>query len=269
MKEVLFKYKNQKITKDCIISALNELGLKQGEDLMVHSGLGEIGKLADIKDGNKLGNIIIDLMIEFISPGTLIFPVYSYSFCKKEEFNPKESLSTVGALTNIFWKRKDSIRSLHPIFSVAAIGNKAEYYTEINDNVCFGKGTFFDRLVKSHVKVLGFGTRLVAALTLLHHTEQMNNVPYRYIKSFEGSIRTGSTVNKKKFEYFVRKLDMDTYFRLDKIEKFLSKHNAFKSVPFGGSRMDIVESSKVFDLLSKELRGNPFFLVRNEDEKQE
>ena len=73
MKEVLFKYKDQKITKDYIISALNELGLKQGEDLMVHSGLGEIGKLADIKDGNKLGNIIIDLMIEFISPGTLIF----------------------------------------------------------------------------------------------------------------------------------------------------------------------------------------------------
>ncbi|MBO05632.1 MAG: hypothetical protein CMI58_01075 [Parcubacteria group bacterium] len=268
MKEVLFKYKDQNITKDYIISALKELGLKQGEDLMVHSGLGEIGKLADIKDGNKLGNIIIDLMIDLIKPGTLIFPVYSYSFCNKEEFNPKESLSTVGALTNIFWKRKDSIRSLHPIFSIAAIGKDAEHYTEIKNNVCFGKETFFDRLVESHVKVLGFGTRLVAALTLLHHTEQMNNVPYRYIKSFEGSIRTGNTVKEEKFEYFVRNLDMDTYFRLDKIEKFLSKHDAFNSIPFGGSRIDIVESSKVFNLLSKELQKNPFFLVRNEDEKQ-
>ena len=170
---------------------------------------------------------------------------------------------------NIFWKRKDSIRSLHPIFSVAAIGNKAEYYTKIENNACFGEGTFFDRLVKSHVKVLGFGTRLAAALTLLHHTEQMNNVPYRYIKSFEGSIRTGNTVKEEKFEYFVRNLDMDTYFRLDKIEKFLSEHNAFNSIPFGGSRIDIVESSKVFNLLSKELQKKPFFLVRNEDEKQE
>src|SRR3989338_8109273 len=106
MEQILFEYKNQPITVQTIKGALKALGIKAGDDLMVHSGFEGIGKIRDLKDTKALGNLIIDV----IKPGTLIFPTYTYSFCEKKLYDPKKSLATIGALPNIFWRRPDASR---------------------------------------------------------------------------------------------------------------------------------------------------------------
>ena len=258
----LFNYQGNKIFLQDILAKLKAIKIKSGDNLMVHSGLKEIGKLASTKDVKKLGNLIIDSLLKAIYPGTLISPTYTYSFCKNQDFNPTNNLSNMGSLVNIFWKRKDSLRSSHPIFSVAAIGKRAKYFTKIEKNVSLGKNSFFEKLVKENVKILGFGIKLLPALTLLHHIEKTNAVPYRYNKIFSGRIIVGNKKIFKKYNYFVRKLELEPELRLEKIEKFLKQKNALFNISFGGSCLEVIESKKVFNLLSGKLKKDPYWMIK-------
>ena len=186
---ILFKHSDGFISESSIISSLRKIGLSKGDTVFVHSDLGSIGKLGDIKNSDDLCNIIINAFLKVIYSGTVIVPTFSYDFCKNKEYNPKLSKSDVGILTNVFMKRKDCIRSNHPIFSVAAIGDEAEYYTNVETNNSFGEKSFFDKLVINDVKIVGLGIGVIEPLTLIHHIEKMNNIPYRYIKKFKGNIK--------------------------------------------------------------------------------
>ena len=261
MEEVLFKHKGKTITKKTLISALRNIGLKKGDDIFVHSDIGKIGKIGDIHNSEKLANIIIDCFLEVIYPGTMIVPTFSYDFPKKKDYNPKTSKSDVGALTNVFFERPDSIRSNHPIFSVSAIGDNAEYYIKINKNVCFGKDSFFDKIVKKNVKNIGFGVKLIHALTLLHHVEEMSQVPYRYYKKFEGNIIIGNDYENVCFDYYVRDLNLNPTLKLDMIETFLIKNKSLKSIQFGYSSIELVDSIRAYKLLSEQLENDPYWLV--------
>ena len=228
---------------------------------MVHSGLINIGKLQKESKSEVLGNEIINTLVTLIYPGTLIFPTYTYSFCKNEDYNPDKTLSTIGSLTNIFWQRKDSRRSSHPIFSIAAIGKSAKYFTSIGKKVCLGNSSFFDKLVKKNVKILGFGIKLIPALTLLHHIEEIAAVPYRFYKLFPGHIVENDHKAFQKYSYYVRKLELNPELNLIKIEKLLKKHNLIYSTKLGGGIIEVIESGPVFTLLLSKLKHDPYWML--------
>ncbi len=201
--------------------------------------------------------------MEAVSPGTLIFPTFSYSFCNHEDYNPKTSLSLVGALSNAFLKRKESIRSLDPIFSIAAIGPRAEYFTRIEKNVCFGKGSFFGKAVKENIKIMGFGIELVPVLTWLHQVEEVNKSTYRFDKIFDGNIIVGDKVIKASQHYFVRDLAANFQMNSDDISDLLRKKKVLKSVPFGNAVMEVLEAAPAFEILSEAIIRDPdFFIIK-------
>lgn len=262
MKDVLFTYRNKNIGKQEILSSLKIIGIKPGDDLFVHSDIRTIGKVIKGLSLEKLANIIIDILQEAIFPGTLIFPTFTYSFCKKEYYNPQKTLSTVGSLTNLFWQRKNCSRSLHPIFSVAAIGKSADYFTQIEKKVCFDKGSFFGKLVARNVKIIGFGVKLIPTLTFLHHIEESNSVPYRYNKKFSGNIVLKTVKIHQTYTYFVRNLKLNPELKFRKIENFLIRKNLIRSLDLGAAKIELIESKKVFQALSQKIKKDPFWMIK-------
>lgn len=262
MSKILFTSSYGNVTDSGITQTLNELGIQPDDVVMIHSRLSAFGKLAHANDSPALIHSIIQAFLSAIPQGTLVVPTFSYSFCKLLPFNPKTTPSDVGALTNEFRQLDNSIRSHHPIFSVAAIGKLADEITHTPINTCFGKDSFFDLLVKKQAKIVGYGTRLVESMTFLHHLEEIARVPYRYHKQFSGTIVGHKQIQT--CQYYVRNLDLDTQIRFHTLENYLLSSNLLHRIPLGSGFIETVVTPQLMIYLLTEMSNNPNFLITGE-----
>jgi len=89
------------------------IGLRPGDRVVVHSSLRAVGLDADE---------LIDGLLAAIGPqGLVVMPTFTYD---NETFAP-DTPGRTGALTEVFRRRQDAVRSAHPTYSVAAIGDGA------------------------------------------------------------------------------------------------------------------------------------------------
>lgn len=134
-----------------------------------------------------LGQMVVDAVFDVIGEdGTFVVPTFSYSFTKGQDFDPAQTPSVCGMLTDYVMHNEHALRSHHPDFSVAAIGVRAE---ELTNNVpanAFGADSFFERFEKLDGKICNFN--FDAGSTFVHYVERTINVPYRYDKKFYGTI---------------------------------------------------------------------------------
>lgn len=86
---------------------------------MVHSSLSSMGKVK----GGAL--VVVEAFLEVLGPeGTLMVPTFTHS--ATEYFDPQQSLSKNGAITEATRRYPGAVRSLHPTHAVTAIGPDAD-----------------------------------------------------------------------------------------------------------------------------------------------
>jgi aminoglycoside 3-N-acetyltransferase len=188
----LFIGKNNEIVNtDQVLSCLLGLGVKKGDNIMIHSDLSVLGRLC--LSGNNAGNRFLSALVNVFKKavgvkGTIIMPTFSYSFLKGETYDVKNSPSTAGILTEFFRKQKGVVRTQNPDLSFAVWGNNKRYFTEHLGKSSFGKGSVFDRFNKKGGKIILFGPFFGGKATFMHHIEEMCGVSYRYKKIINGFI---------------------------------------------------------------------------------
>lgn len=109
-----------------IEKAAKDLGIGEGDIILVHSSFKSVGTLE-----NGADTLISGLLAALGEEGTLVFP----TLCQKDWEHIYETWhldkdSDVGYLTNYFRKLPGAKRSDQATHSVAAIGKHAEYLTE-------------------------------------------------------------------------------------------------------------------------------------------
>jgi aminoglycoside 3-N-acetyltransferase len=192
--------------------------------------------------------------------GNIIMPTFSYSFCKKEIFDPKTTPSTVGALTEYFRKLKGVKRSMDAIFSVAALGPDKDYFTNVGTN-CFGERSIFEKLYFKNVKIIFLGETF--DITYMHFIEQRFGIPYRFIKEFNGQVRLRNKLMDSVFYYNVRQLDKNIEYDLEGIADFLNNRGVLKKVKLGNSKIRAVNAIEAFDEITKGFEKNRYLLLKN------
>lgn len=162
-----------------ILRALSQLSAARPRLLFVHSSLSACGYVT-----GGVGTIIRALRT-WNAGGTLTMPAHSYCYPRGQSpapvFDPRETPSVVGAVTDAFWRELGVKRSMHPTHSIAAEGPAANEIVrghEACDTPC-GRGTPYERLVAADATVLMFGAGL-NAYTLFHTGEDQARVPYLY-----------------------------------------------------------------------------------------
>lgn len=121
------------ITKIKLKADFEKMGLGKGDHVAVALSLKSIGF---VEHGPEE---FIDALLETVgSEGTVMMNTFTRSFpaAKIDSqyiFDPKTTAPRTGLVPQRFLKRKNAIRSRHPIFSVAAIGKLAEYLTSGHD----------------------------------------------------------------------------------------------------------------------------------------
>ncbi len=155
----------------------------------------------------------IDTIIEKIgNTGTLLFPTYNWDFCKGKVFDYCNSKSQAGSLSNIALKRKDFIRTKHPIYSHAVWGLDSQYLFNIDNKSAFGPDSVFNYLYENKAKQLFIGPKesfwYIKAYTSIHYIEEKIGVKYRYIKNFAAPyINEIGQKKNKTYNMYVRDLD--------------------------------------------------------------
>lgn len=118
---------NKLTTNDFYRILKDELGIKKGDVVLIHSSIDRLNTDLSPKE-------ILSLLLETVGEeGTLLFPTYpdktSYEFLISGEiWDIKRTPSFSGMLSEIARRTKGSSRSLHPTKSVCAIGKNSDFF---------------------------------------------------------------------------------------------------------------------------------------------
>lgn len=242
-----------------LMEDLKASGIDPKGTLMVHSSMKAIGEV----EGR--GETVIEALVQYMKDGLLLFPTHTWDDWNNPEdlFDPTSEKSCVGILTNIFWKREDTIRSLHPSHSVAAAGTRAKEYTDKDRMTSYTpcpKDGCFGSLYAEDAQILFLGAPLTTN-TYLHSVEEW--------------VDTADRINPETGKVKIRDYDgtvMEVVYRghkssrgdvsqnYDKIQDALVEQNIAQPVMIGDAKSYVVKvrpmTDYVLGLLKK--RSNYF-----------
>ncbi|MHB0877257.1 MAG: AAC(3) family N-acetyltransferase [Anaerolineae bacterium] len=166
------------MTGEAIRDGLRALGIAAGDSLILHCALSSIGHVVRRVPGEQRGgaDALIDGVLAAVGPeGTVMMPVLPDIYVP---FDVSRSPSTVGQVSEVFWRRPEARRSRHPSHSVAAIGARARELTEGHEHTLpTGPDSPYERLCRLGGWVLLLGVDQDRN-TMLHLAETLAGVPY-------------------------------------------------------------------------------------------
>lgn len=164
---------NHIVTQSQIIEQLKEVGIKNGEVVMLHSSLSKMGY---VEGGAQT---VIDSILKVIgNEGTIAMPAFpaigfNYDYLiTNPVFDLSNTPSKMGVITEVFRKMKQVKRSLHPTDSVCSLGKQADYLTKdhISQLTPYNHNSPFYRLCELKAKIILIGVDL-NSLTNFHTLE--------------------------------------------------------------------------------------------------
>lgn len=159
-----------------IKAELRALGLKDGDNVLVHSSLRSLGK---VEGGAET---VIRGLLEAVGPeGTLLFPALSYMAVSAANpvFDVRNTPSCVGALPEYFRTRPGTVRSLHPTHSMSGIGKNVDelFRDHWRSTTSCGEFSPFRKLRDLGGWVLFLGCSMHPN-TMMHAVEELVEPPY-------------------------------------------------------------------------------------------
>lgn len=261
------------LTKEALSEALIELGIKQGDTVVVHSGISNLGYLEGGADAmtealqNTLGE-----------DGAFMAPAFTFPYLmfdgdvnKGYFFRPydtradgalRDKTVKTGLLPKAMVKRKDSFRSGHATHEWVAIGKDAEKLVAGHGllDAPTGENSPLGKALDKNASVVFLGCS-PAANTFLHYVEVMASVPYtepacvQYIDK-DGRAKT-AVIEKQLFgcRNFYGGLDNDYY------REAIRRGLHIYEVPFGLSKLYRMELRELYDITMQMLREDEFALL--------
>jgi aminoglycoside 3-N-acetyltransferase len=247
------------ITKARLIDDLRGIGVSDGDAILLHSSLKNIGY---VKGGP---GTFIDALLDVLTPsGTLVVPTYqmvNYNMldtCRDENyiFDPRTAGTYLGYIPATFLSYPGIERSIHPTHSVSALGKDAKYITEAHHLApsTFGTDSPWDRLIKLNGRVLGVGVTL-APVGIFHMLEDM------LLDRFPVPARMSQTYKVKCRDYDGKNIEVpvtphDPEVAITRIDK-----NEYLATYFGNSyyRAGILKTGMIGDALSYLVDAGDFY----------
>lgn len=152
------------------------LGVKEGDNLLVHSSLRSLGK---VEGGAET---VIRGLLETLGPeGTLLFPALSYMAVNAANpvFDVRNTPSCIGALPEYFRTRHSTVRSLHPTHSLSGTGKNVNelFCDHWRSTTSCGEFSPFRKLRDLGGWILFLGCSMHPN-TMMHAVEELTEPPY-------------------------------------------------------------------------------------------
>ena len=245
-----------------LVEALRDVGVRTGDVVFSHVGMGMLGFPEEGSTEESAFNVIHDGFVEVLGPeGSLLIPTDSYSFCKGESFNPSTTPSEAGPFSEQFRKLDGVKRSLDPIFSIAGFGPRVDELFRDLPHDCFGNNCIYQRLIRVGAKICNIGVGFRYA-TFIHHVEQMEGVPYRFLKLFTGLMEGDGEPRKEGWLYNVRILASNGCPDLSRLERKARATKICRVTRVGLGEVTCVDCVDLYELARTEIAKNPWYLAK-------
>jgi len=256
----LYEYEGNDIYYWDFVRSLKEAGIQKADTVLVTSDISVFGKLR-LLDRDLLCKALVDAIKEVVGDqGTIVMPTFSYSFCNNDVFDINSTRSTVGVLTEYFRQQPDTSRTHQPIFSMAIWGKHQQELLDVGPD-CFDRDSIFGKLHNLHGKFLCFGASFHSC-TFLHYVEQLHGVPYRFMKSYTGTIKAGEDVYEATCTYLVRHLDGSVAYDLTRFEPYLRQNGMLSEARVGSGKMLAVDLDNVFEQAHNMLDMDIYYFLK-------
>lgn len=245
--------------KDILLS-LHEIQADDAETLFIHTDV-MFGKPApQLKRKEYLDNLY-NVLLE-MGVKTLIFPAFSYSFCNNEDYDVRNSRTSMGALIEYIRKQRGVYRTLDPLLSFLVVGEEKELFAYNIGHNALGRGSGFDLLHKmDNIKFLFFGADFSEYFTYIHHIEKILEVPYRYDQLFSGTI-IDYNGNKFYHEHYIHTACSGVKLKnFSGLKKELSDKGCLKSRPLGDLEVVCVAEQDVYKEVCDKIAKDPYSFV--------
>ena len=168
-------------------AALEQVGVRPGATVVLHSSLFHIGRLEGVALADNAARIIGILRDHLGAEGTLAVPASNWDYGRKREpFDLRRSPVTkaLGVVSQQVAALPEARRSPNPIFSIAAVGAQAAFICDGGTASAMGPDSAWDRLLQLGAENLFLGCDLTY-LSFVRYIEHHCGVPYIYNKLFD------------------------------------------------------------------------------------
>ncbi len=248
-------------TRRGMAAALTAAGVREGDSLFTLSNVGYFGVPEGGLTRANVFSTILGALQDAAGPrGTLCVPTFTYSFCRKQDFDPANSPSDMGIFAEDMRRQPGARRSEDPIFSVAALGPRAEEFTRDAPEACFGPGSFWERFLAADG--LFCHLSFLMGPTMIHYVERALNVPYRQDRVFTGDVVKDGRKFPRRAVYFSRPMDepgalTDT----DWFEARVEELGLCRRVKVGRGFILAMRARNVDRFIRAEIKAHPRFLT--------
>jgi len=254
------------LTKNQLISGLQNLGITHGDVVLIHSDLRGFGWPEGLKNRKEMLNFYLEALQEVVGAnGTLAVPAYFYEYARfGESFDvDKSPVSTpLGTFSAWFCTLPNRVRSCNPLQSIAAIGPQAEALCGGTSLSGYGALSPWHHLRQMNGKILFLGAPL-QSMTYVHYIEQQYGVPHLYFKTYHIPVIKGGHPLNKPVVSAVRYLDYKIEYDLSPYETHLEQEKLLHAVKINEVYLKLVTAEDAFQCGIVQLDKNPYFFLKH------
>src|SRR5690606_33797168 len=238
----------------------HELGLRDGDVVLVHSSLSGLGWV----DGGA--DAVVEALLDAVgSLGTVLFPTLTGSERDGPDHPPVINLAVTpcwtGAIPDASRRHPGAVRSIHPTHSVTAIGARAAEFAsghEESRTPCDGRSPYA-RLIDTGGMILLLGGVTHDSNTTLHALEEVSRVPYHLQeRETDGIVRLpdgGEVVVRNRLHLWGWERDFP------KVGPLLRDAGVERHGQVGASGATLLSASGLRDTILPLLEQDPLFLL--------
>lgn len=239
----------------------SHLGLHKGDKVYVTSDVKELLYQAMHNGDDTDLNILIDSIIDIIGEeGSLVFPVFNWSFCGGKAFDYKKTPGKAGSLGKIAMARDDFKRTQHPIYSFVCWGSDTNLMCDMTNKSSFGNDSPFAFMVENGYRNLFIDKDLEHSFVFVHYVEQsVGNLHdnYRYLKDFTADyIDENGNVEKRTYDMNVRALDKDVTNVIYAFEDEFIEKEIMHRFYINDLEYKIIELRDAYPIMAEDVRHN-------------
>ncbi len=169
---------------EIIHSSYNELNVYEADIIYIYSDLRYFSKfLKEEKSKSDFCAKIVSPLLE--KNKTIVMTTFTYT--TEGVFDLYKTFTKLGVMNKWILMQEGVVRSEHPLFSYAALGNRKDIVKNIGKSA-FGYESIYDRLKGSNAAFLHFGRPVTMGNTIIHHIEQLCGSTYRVNKAFKTKV---------------------------------------------------------------------------------
>lgn len=240
-----------------LANGLAASGFRRGDVVFLQMSLANLGQM-ECDSATEVGRQVLATLLDLLGPeGTLLVPAFTFSFDRREEFDPAHSPAVAGGWSEtvdfieFVRNQPQAIRSRDPLYSNAGIGPLASQLLSVPNGKSFGSGTFFDRILRANAKLCLIGIDLQGSI-LIDIAEEAAAVPWRYNKLFTGTIRQNGVGKKQGWIASVLNRECESVYNEARRQAAARAEAELTRTPIAGGAILTGDFRKIYDALRAE-----------------